>query len=434
LDFIAKPFGWLLMLLYDFIGNYGLAVVLFALVVKGILLPFQMKSKRSTMKTARLQPKIKELEKRHGANKQKLNEEMAKMYREEKINPASGCLWNLIPLPIIIALFQAVSRPMTIMMGVSQSLLDKGGTIYNLLEKMGGPIAGNTYLQIAQTEFISKPENFSAFAPLSSALRQIDYNFLGMRLGDTPQWNFLWKTDWSNISIWGPGLLLFLLPIVSGVLTYFSSQISMKLNPSMGNAQQQSSAKSMMLMMPLISVYFAFVMPGAIGIYIIASTLFAMIQDIILTKHYTKVLEAEEAVKLEQQRIREAELEAKREETERKRLENNTEKNPNTSKKKQLKSERQEQLTKAAEWEKKHSGEPKETVDPARVGERKFARGRAYDPTRYENPAETEATPESDEPVMTADPQDGVPMTAEPVAAETLDGTLSENNTDKEAE
>jgi hypothetical protein len=139
-----------------------------------------------------------------------------------------------------------------------------------------------------------------------------------------------------------------------------------------------------MLFMPLINVYFAFIMPGAIGVYIIASMVFQTIQEVILTKHYTKVLEAEEAVKFEEQRKREAELEAKRLETERKKLENSTQKNPNTSKKKQVKNERQEQLEKAVEWEKKHVQKAdEEKEEPSREGHRRYARGRAYNPDRF---------------------------------------------------
>lgn len=399
MEFIAKPFGWLLMTLYEFVGNYGLAVILFALIVKAILLPFQMKAKRGTMKTARLQPKLKELEKKHGANKQKLQEETARLYREEKVNPASGCLWSLIPLPILLALFSAVSRPITTMMGVAQELLAEGGAIFNALVKYGGPLpdAGYRYLEIEQVKFISNPEYFSFFKPLSESLRQIDYNFLGMNLGNTPQWK-IWEYDWSDVSKWGPAFLLFLLPVASGILAFFSTKISMKLNPQTSMNQQQASTNNMMtLMMPIMQVWFAFIMPAAIGIYIIASTLFAMIQDIILTKHYTKILEAEEAVRLEQQRIRDAELEAKRLETERRKLENATEKNPNTSKKKQLKTERQEQLEKAVEWEKKNSGQEVKPEDPSRVGERRFARGRAYDPSRYEQTETTSEQPPEDE-------------------------------------
>lgn len=373
------------MRLYELVGNYGMAVILFALIVKVVLLPFQMKSKRSMMKTSRLQPQLKELQKKHGANKQKYNEEVSKLYKEEQISPMSGCLWSLIPFPIIIALFSAIRSPITIMMGVPKALLSTdepiGAIVQKLTELNFTTSIKNAYAQIAQTEFIS--EHFDSFASIHEKLREIDYSFLGMNLGETPDYTFLWSTNWGDSTIWIPGLLLFMLPVVSGLLAFFSSRISMSMN-STGDPQQQS-AKTMMLIMPFVSIYFAFIMPAAIGVYIAASTLFAMIQDIILTKKYKAIMEIEDAEKNERKRIKAAELEEKRLETERKKLENSTAANPNTSKKKQQKTERQDQLEKAGEWEKKNApavSEPKEE-DPSRSGKRRFARGRAYEPTRF---------------------------------------------------
>jgi YidC/Oxa1 family membrane protein insertase len=426
MEFIAKPFGWLMLRLFELFGNYGVAVIMFALIVKIILLPFQAKSKRSMMQQSRLQPRLKELEKKHGANKAKYQEEVAKMYREEKINPMSGCIWSLIPLPILLALFQAISRPLTIMMGVPKALLTEGGAIFTKLLETGGPTAGERYLEIAQAQHITT--HFDSFAGITNSLSRLDYGFLGLNLGNTPQWNFLWTTNWGDPKIWVPGLLLFLIPIASGVLAFLQSKISMSINKQPD--QQQSSMKSMMLMMPLISVYFAFIMPGAIGIYIIASSLFAMIQDIYLTKRYTKIMEIEDAARLETQRVREAELEAKRLETERKKAENKTEVNPNTSKKKQQKAERLEQLEKAAEWEKKTAPAAAEKgEDPSRVGTRRYARGRAYDPTRYSADAETADQNEPDEKDVTevaALPEDEFETVTTEEAAEELDETVEE--------
>jgi YidC/Oxa1 family membrane protein insertase len=134
---IAIPFGWLMLTLYNITGNYGLAIILFALVVNLILLPFMMKSKKGMMRMTRLQPKIAELQRKHEGNQQKLNEEMSKLYREEKANPMSGCLWTLIPFPILIALYQAIRLPITTMMGVPSALMEEGGAIYQKLAELG---------------------------------------------------------------------------------------------------------------------------------------------------------------------------------------------------------------------------------------------------------------------------------------------------------
>jgi YidC/Oxa1 family membrane protein insertase len=426
---IAKPFGWLLMLLYEFVGNYGIAVILFALIVKLILLPFQMKSKRSMMQTSRLQPRLKELEKKHGANKAKYNEEVSKLYRESGVHPMSGCLWSLIPFPILIALYQAIRYPLTIMMGVSQSLLQEGGAIYELLTKLGFSTQYNdAYIQIAQSQFISQPEHFSQFAEISDKLRQIDYSFLGLDLGAQPKWNMLWTTDWSDSSIWLPALGLFLIPIISAALSFLSSKISTKMN-STGDPQQ-NSMKSLLFIMPLISLYIAFAMPAALGVYWIASTLFAIIQDIILTKHYGKIIEAEESVRLEQERKREAELEAKRKETERLRAENNTKVNPNTSKRKKQASAKQEQIEKANEWEKKNKPKKDEKAQPpGAVGSRRYARGRAYDPNRYGDPPADASIAEdiSAEDALALETEDFVPEDELNTASETDEATLTES-------
>ena len=84
---ITKPFAWLMVKLYELTGNYGVAVILFALVVNLILSPFMAKSKKSMMRQTRIQPQLQELQRRHEGNPQKLNQEMQKLYREEGIHP-----------------------------------------------------------------------------------------------------------------------------------------------------------------------------------------------------------------------------------------------------------------------------------------------------------------------------------------------------------
>ena len=377
---IAKPFGLLMMFLYEFLGNYGLAVILFALVVKVILLPFQMKSKRSTMQTMRLQPEVKELEKRHGANKAKFNEEVAKLYKEEHINPMSGCLWNLLPFPILIALLYAIRLPLTIMMGVPAALLAEGGAILEKLVNLGFTSTVNEgYIQMAQAQFIS--ENFDKFAGLSDKLRQIDYNFLGMNMSSLPQWNFLWTTDWTNPSVCLPGLGVFLIPVVSALISVWQMKISMKTNP-VPEGQQNSNA-SMMLTMPLVSLVFGFTMPAAISLYWTISTILSLGQDVWLTKKYKKQMDAEDEVRFERERVRKAEVEAKRIEAERRKEEGlDATENQSTSKRKKQNITRQEQIEKAAEWKKKNGEEP-EKEEPGRVDARRHALGRAYMEDRY---------------------------------------------------
>ena len=395
---IAKPFGMLLMFLYELVANYGVAVILFAIVVKVILLPFQMKSKRGTMQSSRLQPQMAELQKKHGANKQKYNEELQKLYKEEGVNPASGCLWGILPLPIMLALYQAIRNPITIMMGVGAELLDKigvsnaiaDGAITMKLAELGFEQTANAaYGQIQQVQFMSLPENFEIFSAISDKLRVIDYNFLGMDLGAIPSFK-VWEFNWTGASAGpelGPQIMLFVVALISGGLALAQSLINRKLQPppvATGDAAAAgSSMKMMTYLMPLMSVYFAFIMPAALGIYWAASTILQIIQEVVLTKHYTKIMDAEAEVRNRARAERDAENERKREETERLKAEQKTEVNKSTSKKKLDAADKQEREAKAAEWEKKHTPPKEEPDQPARSGNRQFARGRAYVAERY---------------------------------------------------
>ena len=134
MSIITVPFSWLLMTLYNLFENYGVAIILFALVVNVILTPFMGKSKASMMRQQRLQPRLNELQRRHGANPQKYNEEVQKLYREENIKPLGGCLWSLIPFPILIALYSVIREPMSVMMGMTEEAV---AAVQSTLEKLG---------------------------------------------------------------------------------------------------------------------------------------------------------------------------------------------------------------------------------------------------------------------------------------------------------
>lgn len=400
---IARPFGMLLLWLYDFVGNYGLAVILFALIVKIILLPFQWKSKKGMMRVTRLTPKMKELEKRHEGNQKKYQEEVAKLYKEEKASPMGGCIWTLIPFPIMLALYQAIRFPITVMMGVASELLEEGGAIYELLHSMNfSTTLSSAYEQIAQSQFIT--EHFGDFSSLSDKLIPLDYSFLGLNLGEVPQWNFFMQNGiWSDASLWGPALGLFFIPVISAGLTVVSTKLSQAMNPTGTKQaeQQQAQMKSMNLVMPLISVFIGFTFPAALGIYWVASSAFSIIQEFILNKIFKKQLDAEDAIRRESERERRAEIERRHQETERLKAEGKTDRNANTSKKKlQAKEKAEYDAVKAAaqrEERKKRReqlGITDEDKPDSQSGNRRYARGRAYVSSRYTNPDEAEAATE----------------------------------------
>ena len=395
---ITKPFAWLMVWLYNLTGNYGLSLILFALVVNLVLTPFMAKSKKSMMRTTRLQPKIQELQRRHEGNQQKLNQEMQKLYQEEGANPMSGCLWSLIPFPILIALYSVIRQPLTRMMFVAQDVVD---TLREYFAPLMGTLTARDegYIEIRLADMAHQhwEEIQTALAGKLDGLMDLDFSFLGLNLGEQPAWNFFLKVDWSNSADWLPALGLFLIPFVSAFFSWVSMKISSAGQPQQDN-QAQASMKTMNLMMPLMSIWFCFIMPAAMGIYWIASSVFGMTRDFILTRVYKKQLDKEDAERNAARAAREKELEERRLETERLRAEGKTEKNVNTSKKKIQASEKQknderraaaEKAERAARRERLGIAEPEKPA--SQVGNRRYARGRAYVEDRFTNPENADA-------------------------------------------
>ena len=396
---ITKPFAWLMVKLYELTGNYGVSVIFFALVVNLILTPFMAKSKKGMMRTSRLQPQIQEIQRRHDGNPQKLNQEMQKLYKENGANPMSGCLWSLIPFPILIALYSVIRQPLTRMMFVAQEVVD---AIQNYFVDTGLyviPTKTDAYFEIKLTELAHRywDQLQAALPGKLDGLMNIDFSFLGLNLGNQPEWNFMFKTDWSDVHVWLPALGLFLIPFISAFMSWASMKISNAANPQT-DAQTQASMKSMNLMMPLMSVWICFIMPAAMGIYWIANSVFGLIRDFVLTKIYKKKLDKEDAERIAARSEREKELEAKRLETERLRAEGKTEKNVNTSKKKMQAVEKQKSDERKAALEKadraarrERLGIKENELPESQVGNRRYARGRAYVADRFTSPETAEA-------------------------------------------
>ena len=418
---ILRPFAWILRMLYLLTGNMGWALILFALAIKLILLPFTAKSKKSMMKTSRLQPRIQALEKQYSNDKMKYQTEVSKLYKEENVNPMSGCLWSLIPFPILIGLYYVVRSPMTYIQKLTPGQIT---LVSDTLKGLGVDLSGLSARSQYYSEVLTASYAHGFVDQIKAVVPDyldLNFGFLGLNLGEIPQWNF-WKNGVEAFTWAAVGL--FLIPLLSGLCNYLSSWLSQKWNSSVTTddkgqpdnaaiAATQSSMKTMMIMMPLISVYIGFVMPAAIEVYWIAQAIFSIIQDYFLTKHYRKVYDAEDAIKA-QKAAEQAALEAERE---RKREENrakNVGQNPNTSKRKM---KNQQKAMELPEVEGKLTDEERAELKIQREAElekrqkawkgeieaeRPYARGRAYVANRYapaaEAPAEEPAPVPAEEP------------------------------------
>ena len=253
------------------------------------------------------------------------------------------------------------------------------------------------YEQIYQAKFIT--ENWDAFKGLSDQLVQMNFNFIGLDLSVTPNWHF-WEFDLSSGAFGTIGL--FVMPLISTGLSYLSMFISRRLQPNVGTTQQQqanaSSMKTMMIVMPLMSLWIGYVMPAALCVYWIMNSVLGMLRETGLTLFYRKSMAKEDAEFNAKERAREEELERKRQETERLRAMNATTVNKNTSKKKQQAQAAQADAERRAAAERIERAERRsrlgvtEEAKPAsQVGNRRFARGRAYVEERYEHPETAEA-------------------------------------------
>ena len=388
-DLIRVPFGYLLDWLYTFTNNYGLALILFSLIVKLVLLPMSVKSKKSMLKMSRLSPQVKALEAKYGDDKQKYQLAVQQMYKEEGVSMGGGCLWSFIPLLILLPLYYVIREPITYMMHNSRSISE---AIVAFLQASGENLGKNAYYaQLAAAGHIGDyMEELKSLAVTANAnLQAMNFQFLGIDLAAIPTFRFWDCEGWSEIG-------LFLIPVVSAGLQAVSMWISQKMNNQVAtNADGEQDAEAaktanqtnmtMMLMMPLMSLWIGFSMPAAISIYWIAQAVFGAVQDYFLTKHYRKVYEEEDAVRQELAAKRRAEEAEKERQRALRREQNPDGITDNVSKKKIRQQEREAAEKAARDYEAKKNPVPESEVKKPLSGdpERPYCRGRAYDPSHY---------------------------------------------------
>ena len=408
-DLITVPFGWLLGFLYEATSNYGVAMIIFGILVQAIMLPINAKSKKSMMKMSRLQPRIQEIQKKYANDQQKQNEAIQQLQKEEGASMGmGGCLWSFVPLLILIPLFTVIREPITYILGESAEVTAQ------IIETVKGLAAdkfsSNAYYdQVTAAGLIPQfAAEIKAAIPTISAqtLEGINFDFLGINLGLIPQFNIFaktWAWDWAHIG-------LFLIPIFSAASQVLQMWIGQKNNDSVvtnekgiqdketaANSQTAQTNKMMMWMMPIMSLWIGFTVSAGLSLYWFIGGVFRMITDPIMTKHYRKIYDAEDAQRLK----RAMELEAIEAEKERIRAERRAA-NPegqtqNTSKKKLQKKLQQEEAAAKAAAKKEYDArrgiveeETEENTALSGIPERPFCKGRNYDPNHYGHTATEE--------------------------------------------
>lgn len=306
---IVQPISWLLRTLYELTASYGVALILFTILMKIVFLPFAIKGKKSTIAIQRLTPKLKELETKYKNDKDKYNLEMQKLYKKEKVNPLSGCLWQLLPIPILIALFDVVRRPLTNLMRLGSEQVDKILSLPYISESLTAK-GVNVATAAAQNQIsIAKvmSENFdklkAALPEIANTLINIDFKFLGMDLASTPKFNNFLDPIW-------------FLPVISGILAYVGMQLTMKFSGTGSTTPEQNQqGKMFALMNPILSLWFGFMWPAAMSLYWIINSVIGIIQDFLLNLYFKKKYDLKDAEREKQEAAQKLEESKKKSES-----------------------------------------------------------------------------------------------------------------------
>jgi len=406
-DIITIPFGYLLGLLFQWTDNYGVAMILFAVIVQLVLLPITAKSKKSMMAMSRLTPRVQAIQKKYADDPQRQNEAINALYKEEGVSMGGGCLWSFVPLLILIPLFTVIREPITyILMETKENAELIVKTLQEIPEAAAMMGTNVHYAQVSAAQIIPDfAEELKAAVPTISertlaGITPDQFTLCGINMGDIPQWKIfnkdLWAWDWRHIG----AVLVALLSAGNQIITMLISQRSndslvtnekgVQDKEAAKNSQSAQSSKMMMWMMPIMSLWIGFTVPCALSLYWFVGGVVRTIEDTIMTKHYRKIYDAEDAIRL-QKAIEQDKIEAEKERIRaEKRAANPDGITENTSKKKMQKKLRAEEEAAKAAAAKEYAAKKgiveeaaEETTALSGIADRPYCKGRAYDPNRY---------------------------------------------------
>lgn len=352
MSIILTPFAKLLLLFYNITGSYGVALILFSLVIRLVLFPVFLKGRQGMLGMSGLAEKQKALQQKYARDREKYSRELQKLYEEEGVKPSAGCLWSIIPLIFLMVLYAVVRQPLTYLMNMTQ---DQFNMVSNLLY---GNVLDykNQQLQMAQDVFLNY-DKIVAAVPELSGMPHIDFSFLGVNLSQTPSFLF-WRAD--DV---GAAFGLWIIPVISAVLGVVSMIVTSKINSKVlgtGRSMDQNTRMTMIIM-PIFSLWICFTLPAALGVYWIANSVFAMLQEVLNIPFLRSFMKKQEEAKTKRQE----------EEKERVKLEKKAQAE---AKKKAAEEMRRIQMERKLN---------KSIAGASREGIRAYARGRLYDPDRY---------------------------------------------------
>ena len=283
MGYVIKFCNWIM-------GNqYLFALLIFAIIIEIILLPFGIKQQKNSIKQARLRPKEMAIRKKYAGRddrptQQKMTQEIQTLYQKEGYNPMGGCLPLLIQFPIIIALYNIVLNPLRYICGFSTDTIANVATVTKSFTGVEYDLSRNLGLASDMRNVIAS-HGVDAYSGVTGFAEKIQ------DIGDVPNLTFL---DRFNLGL-NPSLIftefkanwwLLFIPVITFLAYFFSMKITRKLTyqPVTDDKAMGCSNNMMDIMMPLMSVYIAFITPAAIGVYWIFKSILGVVKQAILKK------------------------------------------------------------------------------------------------------------------------------------------------------
>lgn len=287
-EFFANIFGYLLQFLYTLVNNYGLAIILFTLIIKLLLLPLSIKQQKTMKKSSELQEKVKVMQFKYKNDPEKLNKEMMNLYKTENVSPFSGCLTSIIQMLLLVSIFYLVRSPLTFMEKIPQENINT----YIQQLKDEGKVISNVYPEIdliRETELLKEKNPEDQFIEKTN----IKMNFLGLDLSKIPQQNM---TDYT----------VYIIPVLYILSSFISIRITTakqqkdkedkKLKNIDGNTGKEikeennemdavmQTNKMMSWFVPIMSISIAFIAPLGLALYWLISNILMIAERLIIDK------------------------------------------------------------------------------------------------------------------------------------------------------
>lgn len=294
---ITRPMGFIIDFIYDLVQNYGFAIIIFTILIKLILMPLAIKSQKAMRKQQKLQPFMAELNKKYANDKEKLQMETMKLYKENNISMTGGCLPLLIQFPILIGLYRVIQKPLTYLLGVDFAVTDAITKATEIVAKMKtqypaiiGKLADTPIEQIVKNSQIQL-STWSGIVNGATDPWVVNFGFLGLDLSVIPSvsLSYILSGQFANLD----RVLLILIPIIAMFTTWLSMRQSQKMtqmpdNQAAADNPAASMGKSMNIMMPIMTGFFSFTLPSGLGLYWIVSNLMQMFQQYIIDLYFKK--------------------------------------------------------------------------------------------------------------------------------------------------